>query len=229
MQAVVFDLDDTLYPERAFVFSGFRAVAAWADQYLGIPMDEGFVELCKLFDQGIRGDIFNRWLKRHGLEPDAWVSRMVQIYRRHNPNIMPYPQVPELLQRLRRRYRLGLVSDGYLEVQRNKLASLKLTSYFDAVVFSDERGPEVWKPSVWPFKTILAKLGVTGSEAVYVADNPVKDFLGARQAGMWTTRVRWPDGLYRHLEPLSAEGAPDFEIETLSVLEPILAQIEKRN
>ena len=222
LQAIVFDLDDTLYPERAYVLSGFQAVAAWAEECLGIPVAQGFAELRRLFDDGVRGDTFNRWLESHGFQPDSWVPQMVQIYREHNPHIEPYPEVPELLQRLRPRYRLGLVTDGYAEVQKRKLAALGLTSCFDVLVFSDEWGREAWKPNSRPFEIALQRLGVTGPEAVYVADNPTKDFLGARQAGMWTVRVRRPDGLYSHLEPPSPEHAPDVEIETLSDLETSL-------
>jgi FMN phosphatase YigB (HAD superfamily) len=58
-----------------------------------------------------------------------------------------------------------------------------------------------------------------------VADNPCKDFLGARQAGIWTVRVRRPDGLYSHLDPVSAQYAPDVEIESLDGLEAILQGI----
>jgi len=219
IQAIVFDLDDTLYPERAYTLSGFQAVVTWAEEHLGIPHHQGFAELRRLFEEGVRGDTFNRWLESHGFQPDDWVPQMVQVYREHNPHIEPYPEVPELLQRLRPRYRLGLVSDGYAEVQRRKLAALGLTSCFDALVFSDEWGREAWKPNTWPFETVLERLGVTGPEAIYVADNPHKDFLGARQVGMWTVRVRRSDGLYSHLEPPSSEHAPDVEIETLSELE----------
>ena len=58
-----------------------------------------------------------------------------------------------------------------------------------------------------------------------MADNPNKDFLGARQVGMWTVRVCRPEGLYAHLEPPSAEHAPNVEIETLSDLETSLMRI----
>ena len=221
-RAIVFDLDDTLYPERVYVLSGFRAVAAWAEVHLGIPATLGIAELRQLFDDGVRGDTFNHWLESHGFQPDVWVPQMVQVYREHNPHIEPYAEVPGLLQHLRAHYRLGLVTDGYTEVQKRKLAALGLTSCFDALVFSDEWGREAWKPNTWPFETVLDRLGVTGPEAIYVADNPTKDFLGARQVGMWTVRVRHPDGLYSHLEPPSPEHAPHVEIETLSDLETTL-------
>ncbi len=228
LRALIFDLDDTLYPERDYVMSGFRAVSSWAEDRLGIPADRSFGELCWLFNDGVQGDTFNRWLESHGFQPDDWVPQMVQVYREHNPHIAPYPEVPRLLQRLRSRYRLGLLTDGYAEVQKQKLAALGLASYFDTLVFSDEWGREAWKPNPRLFEIVLRRLGIPGPKGVYIADNPHKDFLGARQVGMWTVRVRRADGLYSHLEPPSPEYAPDVEIETLSVLETILAQIRER-
>ena len=222
LRAVVFDLDDTLYPERSFVLSGFRAVAMWAEEHLGISADQALTELYQLFEGGIRGNTFNRWLESHGLKNEDWVPQMVQVYREHEPHIEPYPEVPVLLRRLRLHYRLGLVSDGYAKVQRRKLTALGLASCFDVLIFSDEWGREAWKPNSKPFEIALERLKVTGSEAIYVADNPTKDFLGARQVGMWTVRVRRPDGLYSHLEPPSSEHAPDIEIETLDRLEVVL-------
>ncbi len=56
LRAVVFDLDDTLYPERAYVLSGFHAVAAWAEEQLKIPRRLGFAELRQLFEDGVRGN-----------------------------------------------------------------------------------------------------------------------------------------------------------------------------
>ncbi len=225
LQAVVFDLDDTLYPEQAYVFSGFQAVAVWAEEHLGIPAAQGVAELRRLFEEGVRGDTFNRWLESHGFKPDDWVHQMVRVYREHDPHIAPYPEVPDLLRRLRPRYRLGLVTDGYVETQRRKLAALGLTLFFDVLVFSDEWGREAWKPNSLSFEIVLERLNISGPEAVYVADNPLKDFLGARRVGMWTVRIRSPEGLYSHLEPPSSEHAPHFEIKTMGYLEVILAQI----
>jgi len=225
LRALIFDLDDTLYPERAYVMSGFQAVSAWAEEHLGVPKDQGFDELCRLFESGVRGNIFDCWLEKHGFDPNTWVPKMVQVYRAHNPSIAPYPEVPALLQRLRLRYRIGLVTDGYLEVQQRKLAVLGLGLYFDAVVFSDEFGREAWKPSTRPFEIVLKKLGVTGPESVYIADNPQKDFIGARQTGMWTVRVRRPDGLYSHIDPPVPDYAPDYSIRDLTVLDQVLCTI----
>ena len=36
MKAVIFDLDDTLFPERTYVLSGFRAVGDWISETYSI-------------------------------------------------------------------------------------------------------------------------------------------------------------------------------------------------
>ena len=55
---------------------------------------------------------------------------------------------------------MGLLSDGYLEVQQNKFKALDLAVFFDAVLFTDELGRQYWKPHTRPFKVLLQRLGV---------------------------------------------------------------------
>lgn len=225
-RAIVFDLDDTLYPERDFVLSGFRAVAEWAQVELGIASDLGFEELKRLFEQGTRGDTFDRWLAAHGLSADGLVAQLLRVYREHEPALVPFPETPGLLHSLGQRLRLGLLSDGYLAVQQRKWAALNLADYFDAVVFSDEWGREAWKPSPKPYEVVLQRLELAPGQAIYVGDNPLKDFIGARQVGMATIRIRRPGGEYAHLEPPTAQHAAHLDIDCLSKLEEALPQLE---
>jgi len=223
-QAVVFDLDDTLFAERDYVLSGFQAVAAWAETHLHIPCGQGFAELTNLFEEGVRGVTFDRWLAMHNLSAPALTARLVQVYREHEPALAPFAGIPELLDRLRRRCRVGLLSDGYLSVQQAKLRSLGLEACFDAVVFSDTWGRAAWKPSTTPFAAVLRALGTEASQAVYVGDNPVKDFLGARRNGLSGIRLRHTVGEHAHLDPPTAEHAPGFTVLSLTGLERLLTE-----
>lgn len=223
-QAIIFDLDDTLYPERQYVLSGMRAVAAWAEDTLGLSSQTSFEELRRLVDSGVRRHTFDRWLTAHGLQPADWVPAMVRAYRDHRPRIEMYPQTGQLLERLGSSSRLGLITDGYLKVQEQKVAALGLAGLFDALVFSDALGRDHWKPSPRPYLLALSKLGATAARSVYVGDNPAKDFRGARGVGMATVRVRHPDGLHCRVEPASIEDQADWEITTLAELPDILAE-----
>ena len=223
-QAIVFDLDDTLYPERDYVLGGFKAVAEWAERNLGIPSARGLGELSEMFRRGVRGETFNLWLARNGLAPEASVPDLVRVYREHEPELSPFAEVGGVIGSLRGRYRLGLVSDGYLEVQRRKWKALGLEGYFDAVVFSDEFGRECWKPSTRPFEAVLERLGSEAHRAVYVADNPAKDFYGARRLGMFTVRVRRPGGEYSSLEPETPGHEPHVTLNCLTALEERISE-----
>jgi putative hydrolase of the HAD superfamily len=221
-RAIIFDLDDTLYAERQYVLSGFGAVARWAEAELGLPAAESYAALAGLYAQGVRGSTFDQWLAQRGLPGAELTPRMVAAYRAHAPELRPFPEAPALLAQLRRDHRLGLVSDGYLDVQRRKLAALGLEPLLDAVVFSDELGRVCWKPSPAPFVEVCRRLGVAPTEAIYVADNPAKDFAGPRSLGMASVWSRWPDGEYTAREPLGPAYAPDWIIGGLGELPGLL-------
>lgn len=208
-RAIVFDLDDTLYPEREYVLSGFRAVAGWVADLLRLRADRVYADLAGYFDAGVRGDTFNRLLADYGLAADL-VPELLRVYRQHRPSIRPFPGIPTLLGELSGSAHLGLVSDGYLEVQQAKFLALGLAERFSSVVFSDQWGRAYWKPHSRPFQTTLDELDVAPTDAVYVGDNCAKDFLGARQLGMATIWARYSNGDYCVHEPPSPAQAPDF-------------------
>ncbi len=52
MKSIIFDLDDTLYPEEQYVLSGFKAVAVWAEAELSIPCALGYQQMENLFFLG---------------------------------------------------------------------------------------------------------------------------------------------------------------------------------
>ena len=86
-----------------------------------------------------------------------------------------------------------------------------------------ELGVGFSKPHPAAYRAAIGRLGVEAADTVYVADNPVKDFIGARSVGMASVRLRRPDGIYAELEPVSREHAPDFEITDLQHLPVALA------
>jgi len=221
--AIVFDLDDTLYPERDYVLSGYAVVAASCGR-LGLDPERCMRSLRAIYNGPFRNRAFDRLLEITHHDTPGMVEEMVSVYREHTPDIRPYPGVPRLLERLGGRLKLGLVSDGRLDTQRKKLAALGLAERFGAVVFSDALGRENWKPSPRPLLEAARLLGVDPARCVYVADNPQKDFLAARRAGMAGWRVRPEHGVYAKLEPETPDHAPHRELPGLAALEELLAE-----
>ena len=107
-QLVAFDLDDTLYPEREFVHSGFTAVAQHLADLGVIDAESFFNAATSLFIAGARGNIFNLALERLAIVfPAASVNELVRVYREHQPQIRPFAGSPTLLQLLKAK---GVVS-----------------------------------------------------------------------------------------------------------------------
>jgi len=97
----------------------------------------------------------------------------------------PVPGVPEVIPRLARRFRLGLISDIGLtpgRVLRDFLRRDGLLPHFQALTFSDEAGRT--KPHPLVFRKTLEALEVRPEEAAHVGDLPETDIAGARGVGM---------------------------------------------
>ncbi len=208
IRAVVFDLDDTLYPESAYVASGFRAVGEALAKEHSL---HGFGELAaSLAASGVRGNVFDEALRRSGVAAErvgALVAWSVERYRDHRPDIALFPEAHEALDGLRGKVKIGVLTDGWLAAQRRKVEALGLAERVDAVVFSDSFGREHWKPSEVPYRAVADALGVAHDGCVYIADNPAKDFITARALGWRTVQVSRPGQTHPSVAPSDAHAA----------------------
>jgi len=224
---VLLDLDDTLYPEREFARGGFRAAAAVLAERLSRSADELFESLWHAFERGVRGSIFDTVLAElNVLYDDALIAELVRAYRSHEPQLRLFEDADRLLELLWPRYGIGLLTDGIAEMQRRKVKSLGLQHRVEAIVYSDDFGREHWKPSPIPYLELLRKMLVDPSRAVYVGDNPKKDFIGARRLGLQTIRIRRPDTEHGHLDAQPGFES-DHEITSLDLLPDWLAANER--
>ena len=194
---VLFDLDDTLYPEREFVRGGFRAVARFLGPRTARLPSVLAARLEALHEREGRGRLFDTLLAELGMAGDEDLVRTcVLVYRTHRPRLIPSPGVVDAITTLRDAgLRTGLISDGLAGVQHRKLDALRAVArQLDVVVMTDELGPGLSKPSPVPFRVACRLLDLPPDDVVYVGNDPRKDFLGARAAGLRTIRTgRLPD------------------------------------
>ena len=215
IRALLFDLDDTLYEEKQFVNSGFNKVAKFVENKFKIDKDFFYKILIDIFNEGKRGNIFNIALERVNIIYDENIIRsIVKIYREHNPKIKLDKGIRSLFIKLRGIYSLGIITDGYFEVQKNKVRALKLEGLFDTIIFTDKYGKEYWKPDIRGYKIALKNLNLFSQESVYIGDNPYKDFIGAKKIGIITVRILKPDREYSKVR-LDKEYEAHYEIEEL--------------
>lgn len=219
VQAIVFDLDDTLYAQVDFKRSGFRAVASWLAGTSGVDEGAMYQALSEQLDRlGPSHPAIVDHALRRVPSPLPPVDEIVEKFRTHRPDIALYPGVRSMLVALRRDYPLGLLSDGLATVQRNKIAALGLATLVDHVLLSDEYGSA--KPDPALFERLEQWFGVPGDRMLYVGDNPHKDFIGARMRGWCTVRVA--SGEHAAAQVPAAQQA-DFVIAGVGDLPALLA------
>ncbi len=194
--AVVFDVDDTLYLERDYVRSGFRAVDDYLRERHGVA---GFFERAwAAFEQGVRGRTFDEVLPQLGLSPGReLIAELVEVYRRHRPQIDLLPDARAALEAARRAgWAVAVVSDGPLASQSAKVAALGLSRWAEPIVLTAALGDGFGKPHPRAFRLVEEHTGCRAEQCVYLADNPRKDFAGPKGLGWRTVRVRRRGGLH---------------------------------
>ena len=187
IRGVIFDLDDTLYSEKEYVRSGYRAVSD--------ALSGGYEkELWQLFENG--KPAIDELLRKLGRENEK--QKTLDIYRNHKPQIRLYDGVKELIETLKAKgIKVGIITDGRPEGQRNKIEALDLDQLIDDILITDELGgPQFRKPCDIAFRILQTKWRLPMSEIVYIGDNPAKDFQAPQQIGMKALWFRNEDGLY---------------------------------
>jgi putative hydrolase of the HAD superfamily len=204
---VIFDLDDTLYDEIEYCRSGFAAVAEFLAGRDGTPAAGLlFATLWNHFKTGDRSKVFNAALDDLGIDYDKErIAELVGIYRNHVPAIALPPDSEEVLRKLRAKYALGLLTDGFLPAQQLKVRALGIEAYFASIIYTEQLGRECWKPSPAGFEKIVRDLGGRPENAVYVADNEQKDFIAPNKLGFVTVQLLRPARV--HISACAEPGA----------------------
>jgi putative hydrolase of the HAD superfamily len=191
MPAVIFDLDDTLYPHVQFVYSGFGAVARYIEREHGRPADAIYATLRLARDVGYQGQEFQRLCLLHGLDV-ALLPDLVRVYRLHTPQLFLAHDAAATLGRLRAAgWRTAVLTNGVPAVQAGKVRALGLEPLVDHVLYANEYA-DGGKPAPEPFRAALDRLLVSPRDAVMVGDDPRNDIEGGRAAGLRTIAVARP-------------------------------------
>ena len=221
IQAVVFDLDDTLFAERDYVRSGYHAVG----EYLRVR--EGVTErvedwLWQRFEGGRASGAFDAMNEHFQRElSDEQIAELVRVYRGHAPSIQPREGVPELLSELHGACNIGLLSDGYLPTQQLKFDAMNLAGHFDVVLFTESLGREFWKPSPVGYEKLQEAFGLPHECCVYVGDNPKKDFVAPNALG-WSSVQLLLEGQVHSNNPAPPGGEAQAVVESVAALELLL-------
>lgn len=187
-KGVIFDLDDTLYSEKQYVRSGYQKIG----EYLGRV--DAAEKLWNYFEDGRKA--IDAYLSE--IEEEEKKAECLKIYREQIPEISLYDGVARMIEDLKAKgLKVGIITDGRPEGQRNKIKALGLESLVDDIIITDELGgPQFRKPCDIAFRIMQNRWRLPYEQIVYVGDNPNKDFQACRQLGMRWRYFRNEDGLY---------------------------------
>ncbi len=133
-------------------------------------------------------------------------------------NAMPFEDALDIVDYLKKKgYKLGLVtnSDGEGGDKKSRISRFPYITKFDVIVIGGENNIKP-KPSLQPFILACDELKVNMEECIMIGDDPIKDCLAAKKAGLKSilvdreNKVKYPE-LYA-----------DFVISSLKELEEFL-------
>jgi putative hydrolase of the HAD superfamily len=183
--AVAFDLDDTLVvPSR-----DRQAILSEAARAAGAPplSRQAYLDAhADCLTEETREPIFEALLADR--DTAASPAALAEAYRTLTAEALTtVPGVERMLDDLRGSYRVGLLTNGPVVAQHDKLRELTWIGAFDAELVTGSLA--AGKPDARAFEALLAELGTPADETVYVGDDVHADIEGAAAAGLRPVQV----------------------------------------
>ena len=191
---IFFDLDHTIWDfdrNSALTFRkilGENGIAVDLDEFLTayVPINLAY---WKLFREARIGKAALRYLRLKRTfdvlgyaVSDETIDLLAEQYIAHLSSFTHLlPDTLEVLDYLKPRYRLHIITNGFAEVQEKKLRNSNILEYFEVVINSEMAG--VKKPDPAIFRLALKEAATGASRALMIGDNLEADILGAKAVG----------------------------------------------
>jgi putative hydrolase of the HAD superfamily len=213
----VFDLDDTLYAERDYQTSGIKAVSAVLHQLYNLDCEKAFLALR---DQSSK----NLWAEACELLklPREVEQSLLWIYRLHEPDIRLADDVRDVVDRCKTECTAtAILTDGRAVTQRLKLRALGLA---DLPCYISEEFRSI-KPDEKRFSLIMSEY--PAQNYMYIADNPIKDFIAPNALGWVTIGLQSrADNIHIYdVKHLEEHALPTHWINSFAELDSLLSSI----
>ncbi|MFS2222863.1 pyrimidine 5'-nucleotidase [Pantoea sp. B65] len=187
---ILFDADDTLFHfdafaglQRMFREYDVQFTAADYDDYqainkpLWVDYQNGVISALQLQNQRFQSWADKLRVAAHELNRD-YLAAMAEI-------CMPLEGAVELLNTLKGRVKMGIITNGFTALQQARLQRTGFLDYFDLLVISEQVGHAKPHPAIFDYA--LDNMGNPARDRVMmVGDNPDSDILGGINAGLAT-------------------------------------------
>lgn len=118
----------------------------------------------------------------------------------------------DLLDYLKPKYKLVMLSNGFSELQYKKVESAGFSAYFDEIILSDVVGANKPHPDIFAYA--LNKVGATAEETIMIGDNVLADIEGAKNSNI--------DQLWFNPKNKEADFSPTHTVQHLDEIKNIL-------
>ena len=194
---ILFDLDDTLWDFKANsriamceIFNDYKLINFF-DSFESF-YDIYMVKNHQLWEQYAKGEVTKEYLSLErflyplrtvGIENKTLAKQLGEDFlQRTTLQTQLVDGALDLLNYLKDKYTLSIISNGFVEVQYTKLRQSGLLPYFSHIFLSEEIGYQ--KPDIRFFQTVLHKLCAKNTESVVIGDNFQTDIEGAKTANI---------------------------------------------
>lgn len=221
-KVIVFDLDDTLCGYWQAAKEGLRKtflvhdepgqpvekmLQLWAEEFsvLSHEISEPlwYPRYCES-GEATRKELMRRVLMRLGIHsPDLAQAMSDTYYVERHAALDLFPESVEVLERLARKFRLAMITNGPADIQRQELEKLQLSRFFDPILIEGEM--KMGKPHPGVMAKLEELTDAHGNEVLMVGNSYKHDIAPAIAAGWQTVWIRRDTDV----APSSKTGKPE--------------------
>jgi len=204
----VFDLDDTLYRERDFLKSAYYDIC---NEVLPENAMNLYNEMIGIHDSG--GNAFKFLVEKYPAKKIS-LEKLLSLYRNHHPNISLREGVLDMIQGIKRgQSKFGIITDGRIVTQRNKLEALGLSQLIDKLLISEEFGAS--KPDSALYESFMESENL--KQFYYIGDNIHKDFITPKRLGWFCIGILDAENVHgQKISEVSNEYLPHIFIRNFT-------------
>ncbi|MDR0603977.1 MAG: HAD hydrolase-like protein [Bacteroidales bacterium] len=216
-RAIIFDLDDTLYPQIEYT----RQCLLYSSSLIAKISNRNQSEIEHILNHILENKgieyrhIYNDLFEQISFDGMPYLKDILAKFWQCQPILQLYESTYDVLNELKGKFILALLTDGYEKTQEYKINNLQIRHFFDSILITDSLGVKNRKPSVIPYSVMLNNINIPACNCIYVGNDPNKDFVGAKQLGLKTIRIN--QGEYKDMK-VSEKFNSEFIINSISEL-----------
>ena len=221
IKAVVFDLEGTLLDRvksrEKFIEEQYERFHDYLIHVQLADFKKAFIELDDDEDND-KPDLYKEIIKRFHVDRLTWKDLFNDFEMHFYRYVFPYYDTLYTLEQLtERNYLTGVIANGKSKIKQFRLHSLGIEHVINYLSTSEMVGYRKPHPKI--FEDMIAQLGITPNEMMYVGDDALNDVAPARAMGMVSVWFKQEDA---EIEPLAEEV--DYTITTIEEILDILPQ-----